>query len=367
MSAVILMLGLLVACALLGVLFGDVLGDLLSAGWRLIEKALSPPAAPAVEEPLANRLHKINETLDPFARDAAHTNELVANADFRNAVALLSDPRTPLDTVVDYAFGQASPLSCAAFAALKERPDGSGCRGEGSAPLRQPLRLADDVRARNSSQPPNRGRQPARSSSAIATGGATTVLLRHVLAEHFTALGDDDPAESSAPTWWHFRSERASRSETFSAPFAIRWPRAWRPTRVVSFAPPEQLRAVGSMSSFLTSLGRFWDKDSGGRSADRSRTMEGRAQRRRETRLGRLGARAARQRRTPRRQVGVSQILRRAPPRRRAGASSRRAAPICRPGRCTSASSRDASAKHSLNSTSARRSSGTCPICWRSL
>jgi hypothetical protein len=92
------MLGLLVACVLLGVLFGNVLGDLLSAGWRLIEKALSPPAAPAVEEPLANRLHKINETLGPFARDSAHTDELSENADFMNAVALLSDPATPLDT-----------------------------------------------------------------------------------------------------------------------------------------------------------------------------------------------------------------------------------------------------------------------------
>ena len=125
MSAVILMLGLLVVCVLLGVLFGNVLGDLLSAGWRLIEKALSPPAAPAVEEPLANRLHKINETLEPFARDAAHTNELATNADFRKAVALLSDPKTPLGTVIDYAFGQSWTLSCVAFAALKERADGS--------------------------------------------------------------------------------------------------------------------------------------------------------------------------------------------------------------------------------------------------
>ena len=259
MSAVILMLGLLVACVLLGVLFGSVLGDLLSAGWRLIEKALSPPAAPAVEEPLANRLHKINETLEPFARNSAHTDELSENADFMNAVALLSDPATPLDTVAAYAFGQAFALSCAAFAALKARPDGSGVAAK--VPPRfdnlsiWQMTFALQFLAAAEPRPP---------AGAIFVGyrdwWSENVLLRYVLADYFTALGDDDPEELGPDV---VALPVPTKQQIKALLGLVRHPTAARLADQlgVELRAPEQPPAE---SSFLMSLGRFWGNDNEG-------------------------------------------------------------------------------------------------------
>ena len=258
MSAVILMLGLLLACVLLGVFFGNILGNLFSAGWQMIEKALRPPAVPAAEEPLANRLHKINQTLEPFARDSAHADELSDNADFKNAVALLSDPATPLDTVAAYAFGQAFALSCAAFAALKARPDGSGIAAR--VPPRfdnlsvWQMTFALQFLAAAEPRPP---------AGAIFVGyrdwWSENVLLRYVLADYFTALGDDDPEELGPDV---VALPVPTKQQIKALLSLVRHPTAARLADQlgVESRTPEQ----PSASSFLMSLGRFWSNDNEG-------------------------------------------------------------------------------------------------------
>ena len=164
-----------------------------AALWRWLGGGrLTAPAVP-VQQRLGAELHKISQTLDPFARDSAHANELAANSDFRKAVALLVDPKTPLDTVVDYALGLNWPISCAALTALKERPDGStvapkiATRFDGFAVWQMIFALQF---LRSASPRPPAGAFLA----SYKDWWSDNNLLRHSLEEHFAALGDD-PAE----------------------------------------------------------------------------------------------------------------------------------------------------------------------------
>src|SRR5262245_8508492 len=84
-------------------------------------------AAPAFGESessaLASRLHQLEAAFSPFSNSSAHPRELGDNAEFRQAAALLAEPAVPLEIVLQYAHGANWGLSCAAFAALRQRPD----------------------------------------------------------------------------------------------------------------------------------------------------------------------------------------------------------------------------------------------------
>lgn len=219
----------------------------------------------APEPSLGTKLHKISQTLEPFARDSAHTNELAENEDFRSAVLLLADPKTPLDTLFDYAFGQNWPLSCAAFAALEQRSDASGSasrvppRFDGLSVWQmtfafQYLRKADP-------------RPPA---GAFLVGfrdwWSDNVLLRHLLAEHFTALGEDAPAEAgpdvmALPLWK--REQIRDFLALVSHPMAVRLAAEIVPPSVQQHpASTTETSSSQALSPFLESIGRFWSNNS---------------------------------------------------------------------------------------------------------
>ncbi len=245
------------------VIIGAVIVFRLRGGTRADIQKIWPFKAIAPEEALGTKLHKISQTLEPFARDSAHTNELAENADFRTAVDLLVDPKTPLDTVVDYVFGQNWPLSCAAFAALKERPDGSQ-----AAPKVPPrfdglsvwqMTFAFQFLEKADPRPP---------AGAFLIGfrdwWPDNVLLRHLLADHFTALGEDELADVGLdvmvlPLWK--REQIRDFLALVSHPMAQRL--------AAEIVPPAPERDIldspsspsPSTSAFLSSIGRFWSND----------------------------------------------------------------------------------------------------------
>jgi hypothetical protein len=72
---------------------------------------------------LASKLYPLREAIEKFADSAAHPREVENREEFKQAVALLSDPAVPLDVVAEYALGNNWALSSAAFAAFGRRPD----------------------------------------------------------------------------------------------------------------------------------------------------------------------------------------------------------------------------------------------------
>ncbi|MGO4684974.1 AAA family ATPase [Hyphomicrobium sp. 2TAF46] len=211
----------------------------------------------APKQSLGTELHTISKTLEPFARDSAHTNELAENADFKSAVALLADPKVPLETVFDYAFGQNWPLSCAAFAALKQRPDALSSaskvlpRFDGLSVWQMTFAFQYFLKAY--------ARPPA---GAFLVGlrdwWSENVLLRHLLSDHFTALGEDEPAEvgpevMALPLWK--REQIRDFLALVSHPMAVRLA-----AKVVPAGPQQETSSTTSpsTSSFLSSIGRFW-------------------------------------------------------------------------------------------------------------
>ena len=86
--------------------------------------ALAPPAETAAGEPLGARLQELENVFSPTTHSAAHPRELAEQPQFVEAVALLTAPGVPLDTVLQYALGANWALASAALAALKQRPDG---------------------------------------------------------------------------------------------------------------------------------------------------------------------------------------------------------------------------------------------------
>ncbi len=117
---------------LLLVLAALVVGFLLGQRWRRTsapQKAepaaeLLPPAA-TDRDALPARLHELESGFVSFGSNAAHPSALLSHAQFQETVGLLASPDIPLDTVLQYAEGANWGLSCAAFAALKQRADRS--------------------------------------------------------------------------------------------------------------------------------------------------------------------------------------------------------------------------------------------------
>jgi ATP-dependent Clp protease ATP-binding subunit ClpC len=112
-----------------GLLIAIVLNRRQAARWAAPPSPPQPLAAPGPEasaaEPatLTARLHRLEGTFASYSANYAHPRELEDQAGFNEAAKLLADPEVSLDVVSQYALGSNWALSCAALAALSERPD----------------------------------------------------------------------------------------------------------------------------------------------------------------------------------------------------------------------------------------------------
>jgi ATP-dependent Clp protease ATP-binding subunit ClpC len=113
-------------------LIGAVGGFLLGRTWSAADASAPPqplPAepvpAPAAVDPAAlpMLLHGLESQFAPFGSNCAHPSDLRTHPQFQEAVRLLSAPDVPLETVMQYVEGANWALTCAALAALCERPD----------------------------------------------------------------------------------------------------------------------------------------------------------------------------------------------------------------------------------------------------
>ena len=87
--------------------------------------APSQDAAEAAPQPtdLSSRLFPLRQAIESFAESSSHPREIENRDEFKQAVALLADAAVPTDVVVEYAIGGNWPLSCAGFAAFRQRPE----------------------------------------------------------------------------------------------------------------------------------------------------------------------------------------------------------------------------------------------------
>ena len=74
-------------------------------------------------EPLSAILLRLGRALHPLAENSAHPWELVDWPQFKAVVEAFDRPEVPLETLRQYACGDNWPLCCAAFMALRRRPD----------------------------------------------------------------------------------------------------------------------------------------------------------------------------------------------------------------------------------------------------
>jgi ATP-dependent Clp protease ATP-binding subunit ClpC len=81
------------------------------------------PPEPLDLRSLTTRIYELNALFAPFGSNAAHPSDLYAQPDFREAVRLLALPDVPLATVLQFVEGNSWSLSCAALAALRNRPE----------------------------------------------------------------------------------------------------------------------------------------------------------------------------------------------------------------------------------------------------
>jgi ATP-dependent Clp protease ATP-binding subunit ClpC len=87
--------------------------------------APSADAAPPEPSDLTGRLLPLRAAIDTFGRSASHPRDLRDRSEFIQAVNLLSEPSVSVATLIDYACGANWAISCAALAALSQRPDGA--------------------------------------------------------------------------------------------------------------------------------------------------------------------------------------------------------------------------------------------------
>jgi ATP-dependent Clp protease ATP-binding subunit ClpC len=88
-----------------------------------------PPAAPPEIIPpaqfdqtaLTARLYELDKIFGPFGSNAAHPSDLYTQAEFKEAVRLLTVPTVPLMTVMQFVEGNNWSLSSAGLAALRQR------------------------------------------------------------------------------------------------------------------------------------------------------------------------------------------------------------------------------------------------------
>ncbi|MBK9080504.1 MAG: AAA family ATPase [Hyphomicrobium sp.] len=202
------------------------------------------------------RLHKFDETLEPFSRNASHAGEMLEHPDFKKIVALLADPAIPIATVCDYAVGQTWTLSCAALAALKQRTDGEQVaeRIGNSFDVFSAwqMQFAFDYLVNLKT------RMPAGAPLlACRDWWLENRPMQQAFLDYFEKLGDEDPGEPGP--------------EVLSQPFAqrrlitqfldkVRHPLSVRLAAKLGSDAGSDAGASGA-SPFLSSIGRFWPAD----------------------------------------------------------------------------------------------------------
>ncbi len=105
----------------------------ISARWRARAGPAPTAAAAAAPPPLTGtvlpaatpveRLQALSQALESQAENTAHPRDLLTFAAFKEAVEILASDAVDLATLRQYALGRLWALSCAAFEALRVRPD----------------------------------------------------------------------------------------------------------------------------------------------------------------------------------------------------------------------------------------------------
>lgn len=212
---------------------------------------------PADEPPsLSLRLHKLDETVEPFSRNASHAGEMLEHPDFLKVVALLADTAIPVTTVCDYAVGQTWTLSCAALVALKQRADGeqvaervaNAFDGLSAWQMHYAFDYLVNLKVRLPSGMP---------LAACRDWWLENRPMQQAFLDYFEKLGDDDPADPG--------------SDVLALPFTQRrlitqFLEKVRHPLAVKLAAKLGADRVGDgpadgASAFLSSIGRFWPSD----------------------------------------------------------------------------------------------------------
>lgn len=219
-------------------------------------------AAPVVDEPapshsheeevLNTRLRALEAGLDSSLAQLGHPRELADMADFRQAVALLENPRVARETVLLYACDSHIGLACAALAALAKRADG------------------EEVADRVARQFPDLAHPAMHFALKYLAGlqrrlpvGAPLVGARawwsgerfvlEVFRDHFAerqALGDDPLAD--------WRQRAATASDTELGAMADLLERIDHPFARALLPDVQDLRVRHRDRTFLSTVGRFW-------------------------------------------------------------------------------------------------------------
>lgn len=206
----------------------------------------------ATQDAFAVSLHHVDETLNAFGHDAAHVNALAAHPDFRKAVAIFLEPAMPLSTLADYAFGQSWTLSCAAFAALKERADGAALAArvpdQFDAFSAWQMRFALDFLRHSPAKLP-----VGAPLVGIRDWWLDSVSVQKAFADHFEALGESEVAEFGPDVE---RLPLAQRQKIRAFLDLIRYPLAERlAANILTVAE----QTDDTSSAFLATFGRFWN------------------------------------------------------------------------------------------------------------
>jgi ATP-dependent Clp protease ATP-binding subunit ClpC len=253
----------------LAILIGAVVIWLLREAYQRWEKQrrpASPPVAPGVPAapvapvapatidlgttagPVSTRLHDLDAQFAPFASNSAHPRELLENAAFKEAVALLSDSATPLETVMQYAQGLSWTLACAAFAALARRDDGSQVVDRVLAQFDRvapwPMYFALDYFLQVEPKPP---------VGAVVTGAKDwwrdSPIVPLLIQDYFMRRADDPP--EFGPGIGSFSASPPAMIRGFLE-------RVNHPTAGALRAQLDRIERMSINRAFLTTFGRFW-------------------------------------------------------------------------------------------------------------
>ena len=212
------------------------------------------PAAPitidhdATAGPVSTRLHELDAQFAPFANNSAHPRELLENAAFKEAVALLADSATPLETVMQYAQGLSWTLACAAFAALAQRDDRSQVVDRVMAQFDRlapwPMYFALDYLMHVEPKPP---------VGAVVTGAKgwwrDSPIVPLLIQDYFTRRSADPPELGPG-----------INASSASPPALIKGflERVNHPIATASRAQLDRIERLSINRAFLTTFGRFW-------------------------------------------------------------------------------------------------------------
>jgi len=204
---------------------------------------LIPPAGT-----VSSRLHELDGQFSSFANNSAHPRELIENAPFKEAVALLADRATPLETVMQYAQGLSWTLACAAFAALAQRHDRSQVVDRIMAQFDRlapwPMYFALDYLMQVEPKPP---------VGAVVTGAKDwwrdSPIVPLLIQDYFTRRAGDPPELGPG-----------INASSASPPALIKsfLERVNHPIAAALRAQLDRIERLSINRAFLTTFGRFW-------------------------------------------------------------------------------------------------------------